>query len=172
MFSMPIRHHILLIINKKNNIDMEISGKLIKILQEVRGESARGPWVRGGFVIETDGEYPRQVAFTTFGEDRLAMVAGIALNSPVIVTFTPESREYQERWYTDLRCSRIQNYIPGQMPPQSAGYAWPAAAPQAAVPPAAPVAPAQQPPVAPQAAAPAQGTPFASPLKPDEDLPF
>ena len=170
---MPPWHYIILIINKKNNIDMEISGKLIKILQEVRGESARGPWVRGGFVIETDGEYPRQVAFTTFGEDRLAMVANIALNSPVIVTFTPESREYQDRWYTDLRCSRIQNYIPGQMPPQSTGYAWPAAAPQAPQTPVAPVAPAptaQQPPVAP--AAPAQGTPFASPLKPDEDLPF
>lgn len=152
---------------------MEISGKLIKILQEVRGESQRGPWVRGGFVIETDGEYPRQVAFTTFGEDRLAMVAGIPLNSPVIVTFTPESREYQDRWYTDLRCSRIQNYIPGQMPPQATGYAWPAAAPQAPV--AAPVAPAA--PAAPaaapqQPAAPAQPAPFASPLKPDEDLPF
>lgn len=152
---------------------MEISGKLIKILQEVRGESQRGPWVRGGFVIETDGEYPRQVAFTTFGEDRLAMVAGIPLNSPVIVTFTPESREYQERWYTDLRCSRIQNYIPGQMPPQATGYAWPAAAPQApATPTAAPTSamPPQQP-MAP--AAPAKpAVDFASPLKPDEDLPF
>ena len=39
---------------------MEITGKLIKLLPEVSGESQRGPWVRGGFVIETDGEYPRQ----------------------------------------------------------------------------------------------------------------
>ena len=149
---------------------MEISGKLIKILQEVRGESQRGPWVRGGFVIETDGEYPRQVAFTTFGEDRLAMVAGIPLNSPVIVTFMPESREWQDKWFTDLRCSRIQSYIPGQMPPQATGYAWPAAAPQAAAAPAAPMAAPQQPMTPP--AAPAQPAPFASPLKPDEDLPF
>ena len=149
---------------------MEISGKLIKILQEVRGESQRGPWVRGGFVIETDGEYPRQVAFTTFGEDRLAVVAGIPLNSPVIVTFMPESREWQDKWFTDLRCSRIQSYIPGQMPPQATGYAWPAAAPQAAAAPAAPMAAPQQPMTPP--AAPAQPAPFASPLKPDEDLPF
>ena len=150
---------------------MEITGKLIKILPETRGESQRGPWVRGGFVIETDGEYPRMVAFTTFGEDRLAMVASIPLNSPVVVTFTPESREYQERWYTDLRCSRIQSFVPGQMPPAATGYAWPAAAPQAApapapaAAPAAPAMPPQQPAAAPQA-------PFASPLKPDEDLPF
>ena len=146
---------------------MEISGKLIKILPEVRGESARGPWVRGGFVIETDGDYPRNVAFTTFGEDRLAMVNSIALNSPVVVSFNPESREYQDRWYTDLRCNRIQSYVPGQMPPQSVGYAaWPSSAPVQA---AAPVTPA---PANPQQGAPASTQPFASPLKPDEYLPF
>ena len=150
---------------------MEITGKLIKILPEVRGEGQRGPWVRGGFVIETDGEYPRMVAFTTFGEDRLAMVAAIPLNSPVVVTFTPESREYQERWYTDLRCSRIQSFVPGQMPPAATGYAWPAAAPQAApapAPAAAPAAPQAMPPQQPAA----PQAPFASPLKSDEDLPF
>lgn len=149
---------------------MEISGKLIKILQEVRGESQRGPWVRGGFVIETDGEYPRQVAFTTFGEDRLAMVKSLALNSPVVVNFNPESREYEGRWYTDLRCTRIQNYVPGQMPPAATGYAWPTP-PAAPVQPAAPVAPAA-PAAAPTAAPAPQAAPFASMPNPEEDLPF
>lgn len=150
---------------------MEISGRLIKILQEVRGESQRGPWVRGGFVIETDGDYPRQVAFTTFGEDRLAMVKSIPLNTPVVVNFNPESREYEGRWYTDLRCSRIQNYVPGQMPPSATGYAWPAAPQAPAAPAAAPVPPQQ--PAAP-AAAPAQpqAPSFASPLGGEDDLPF
>ena len=150
---------------------MEISGRLIKILQEVRGESQRGPWVRGGFVIETDGDYPRQVAFTTFGEDRLAMVKSIPLNTPVVVNFNPESREYEGRWYTDLRCSRIQNYVPGQMPPAATGYAWPAAPQTPAAPAAAPVPPQQ--PAAP-AAAPAQpqAPSFASPLGGEDDLPF
>lgn len=150
---------------------MEISGRLIKILQEVRGESQRGPWVRGGFVIETDGDYPRQVAFTTFGEDRLAMVKSIPLNTPVVVNFNPESREYEGRWYTDLRCSRIQNYVPGQMPPAATGYAWPAAPQAPAAPAAAPVPPQQ--PSAP-AAAPAQpqAPSFASPLGGEDDLPF
>ncbi len=145
---------------------MEITGKLIKILQEVRGESQRGPWVRGGFVIETDGEYPRTVAFTTFGEDRIAMVAAIPMNSPVIVNFMPESREYQERWYTDLRCSRIQSYVPGQMPAAPAGYAWqPAPAAPQPMPAAAAPQPVQAAPAAPQPS-------FASPLKPEDDLPF
>ncbi len=130
---------------------MDVTGKLIKILPETRGESQRGPWVRGGFVIETEDTYPRQIAFTLFGEDRLAMLNSLVMNAPVIVTFSPESREYQERWYTDLRCIRV---VPLAGTAPSAG--------------AAPVAP-QAP-----AAAPAQpAAPFASqPADSDDDLPF
>jgi len=149
---------------------MEITGKLIQLLPEVSGESARGPWVRGGFVIETDGEYPRKVAFTAFGEERVAMAKNIPMGSPVQVTFTPESREFNEKWYTDLRASRIQPFVPGQMP-AAGGYAWQGAAPVAGAQPAA--APAQ--PAAP-AAAPAPAANFAAAPQmasnPDDDLPF
>ena len=152
---------------------MEITGKLIRILPETRGESQRGPWVRGGFVIETDGEYPRQVAFTTFGEDRLAMIQNIPINSPVVVNFTPESREFNERWYTDLRCSRVQAYVPGQMPPATTGYNY--QVPQAAAIPATPAAPAAQPAAqpAPFAAAPDSTMPGNATMPAsDDDLPF
>lgn len=132
---------------------MDITGRLIKILPEVRGESQRGPWVRGGFVIETEDTYPRQIAFTLFGEDRLAMLNSLVMNSPVVVTFSPESREYQDRWYTDLRCIRVVPF---------SGAAAPAAAAPAASQ-AAPQAPAAAP----------QDTPFASqPADSDDDLPF
>ena len=143
---------------------MEITGKLIQILPEVQGESARGPWVRGGFVIETGDDYPRKVAFTAFGEERVAMAKNLPMGSMVQVPFTPESREFNERWYTDLRCSRIQPFVPGQMPAAAAGnYNWSPA------PAAAPAQPAAAP-----AAAPAQG--FAQPpamqSNGEDDLPF
>lgn len=134
---------------------MDIAGRLIKILPEVRGESQRGPWVRGGFVIETDDTFPRQVAFTLFGEDRLAMLATLPMNSPVIVTFSPESREYNERWYTDLRCIRV---VPAGAMPQAPAQGAPTMA----------AAPAPAPAAAP--------TPFASQPAPapegEDDLPF
>ncbi len=147
---------------------MEITGKLIQLLPDVQGESARGPWVRGGFVIETGDDYPRKVAFTAFGEERVAMAKNIPMGSMVQVTFTPESREFNERWYTDLRCSRIQPFVPGQMPAAAGSYNWNAApaagaaAPAAAAP--APAAPAQ----------PAQGfaAPPQMPANNEDDLPF
>jgi hypothetical protein len=156
---------------------MEITGKLIQILPNVEGESARGHWVRGGFVIETGEDFPRKVAFTAFGEDRVAMVKNIPMGQLVQVTFTPESREFNEKWYTDLRCSRVQPFVPGQMPPAAQGYAW-AGNPQPAQAAAQQPVPAQQPAAAPAPTAQpaAQPASFASaPTMPDsgeDDLPF
>ena len=149
---------------------MEITGRLIKILPDVEGEGQRGHWVKGGFVIETGEDFPRKVAFITFGEDRVAMVKNIPMASMVQVTFTPESREFNERWYTDLRCSRIQPFVPGQMPPAATGYTWNA---QQGAPAADAAAPAQ--PAATEASAqPAQGfaAPPQMPSSGEDDLPF
>ncbi|MDR0789286.1 MAG: DUF3127 domain-containing protein [Bacteroidales bacterium] len=91
---------------------MEIIGKLIKILPEQSGQSERGTWVRGGFVIETDEQFPKQVSFTLFGEERVRSIKSIAINSQIRVSFSPESREFNERWYTDLRCFKIETFNP------------------------------------------------------------
>ncbi|MBR5831805.1 MAG: DUF3127 domain-containing protein [Bacteroidales bacterium] len=98
---------------------MEIIGKLIRILPDQSGETAKGRWVRGGFVIETAEQYPRMVAFTMFGEDRVGMVKSIPLGTQINVHFSPESREFQDRWYTDLRCFRIDTFNPA---PMGGGY--------------------------------------------------
>ena len=147
---------------------MEITGKLIQLLPEVSGESARGPWVKGGFVIETEGDYPRKVAFVTFGEERVARAKSIPMGTLVQVNFNPESKEFNERWYTDLRASRIQPFVPGQMPPAAGGYNWAGAPAPAAGAPAA--APAAQQPAAEQPANFAAAPQMAS--NPDDDLPF
>ena len=145
---------------------MEITGKLIQIMPDVQGESQRGPWIRGGFVIETGDDYPRKVAFTAFGEERVAMAKNIPMGQLVQVTFTPESREFNERWYTDLRCTRVQPFVPGQMPSSPAtGYSWTGNGPAAPAPQqAAGVAPTPQP--AGFASAPSM------PASGDDDLPF
>lgn len=147
---------------------MEITGKLIQLLPNVEGESARGHWVRGGFVIETGDDYPRKVAFTAFGEERIAMVQNVPMGSMVQVSFNPESREFNEKWYTDLRATRIQPFTPGQMPQSPAtGYAWSnptgntIQTPQTAAPAAGAQAPGFATPPAPQ-----------MPASESDDLPF
>ncbi|MBR1769447.1 MAG: DUF3127 domain-containing protein [Bacteroidales bacterium] len=91
---------------------MEIIGKLRQILPEQRGESQRGPWVRGGFVIDTiDTQYPRSISFSTWGEDILSTLKSIRLGDTIQVTFDIESREYMGRWYTDCRCRSIGAFV-------------------------------------------------------------
>ena len=86
---------------------MQVNGKFVQNLPKSEGESQRGHWVRGGFVIEVGDEYPRKVAFSLFGEDRVKMAEAISVGFPVQVTFSPESREYNGKWYTDLRATSI-----------------------------------------------------------------
>lgn len=85
-----------------------ITGKIIKFLPKTEGDSANGKhWVKAGFVIEYGDEYPAKAAFSLFGEQRLQQCAGLKEGDEVIVDFNPQSREYNERWYTDLQCIRV-----------------------------------------------------------------
>ena len=86
---------------------MEIIGKFLKTLPEQSGQSQRGEWVRGGFVIETEEQFPKQVAFSLWGEDKVSIVRSMPQGTQIKVFFSPESREFNDKWYTDLRCFRI-----------------------------------------------------------------
>lgn len=88
---------------------MEIKGTIIAALPEVSGVSSRSgnPWKKREYVLEnTEGNFPRKVAFTCFGEnaDKIQLQVGQA----VTMYFDVESREYNGRWYTDVRAWRIQ----------------------------------------------------------------
>ena len=51
---------------------MELQGKVIAVLPERSGVSARGEWKAQSFVIETHEQYPKKLCFDVFGADRLA----------------------------------------------------------------------------------------------------
>lgn len=110
-----------------------LTGKIVKFYPRQHGESQRGPWVKVIFVVEYGEEYPKKVAFSLFGEERLQMCRGLKEGSLVQVSYNPESREYQDRWYTDLQCIRLtpvgtaQTQAPTQAPTPAPA---PAPAPQ------------------------------------------
>lgn len=109
-----------------------ITGKIIKFLPRVEGESSRGPWVKAGLVIEYGDEYPTKAAFTIFGEQRLQQCAGLKEGMEVTVNYNPQSREYNDRWYTDLQCVSVfpvQQQQPAQPTPTAQQYTPPTAQP-------------------------------------------
>ncbi|MFM6948622.1 MAG: DUF3127 domain-containing protein [Aquirufa sp.] len=86
---------------------LELSGKLIKKLPEVTGTGKTGTnWIKQDFVIETQDQYPKKVCMNVWG-DKTQDLAAVSEGELIKVQFNVESREYNERWYTDIRAYRI-----------------------------------------------------------------
>ena len=87
---------------------MEITGKIIAVMPERSGVSAKGTqWKSQEFVIETFESYPKKCVFQVFGEERLSNFA-INLNEVITVSFNVDAHEYNGRWFNSLRAWRVQ----------------------------------------------------------------
>jgi hypothetical protein len=85
---------------------MEITGQIIQLLPEVTGTGRSGnSWRKQEFILETRGQYPRKVCMSLWGDkiDQFALQSGAEITASVEL----ESREYNGRWYTDVRAWKI-----------------------------------------------------------------
>lgn len=87
---------------------MKLIAKFVKALDVQTGETDRGQWQRGGMVVRTIGDNERLVAITAFGEEKVALCSRFRVDDVLQVDFTPESREFNEKWFTDLRLIRVE----------------------------------------------------------------
>ena len=85
---------------------MEIQGKIIVVLPERSGVSARGEWKSKTYVIETQEQYPKKMAFDVFGADRIANF-GIQLGEVINVSFDIDAHEYQGRYFNQIRAWNV-----------------------------------------------------------------
>ncbi len=88
------------------NQKMEIKGRLIHVLAVQSGEGKNGPWKKQDFVIETDGQYPKKVCLTIWGDKFNETF--LTIGNELLVSFDAESREYNGRWFTDLKAWKIE----------------------------------------------------------------
>lgn len=87
---------------------MELEGTLITKLAVQSGKSARGDWAKQEFVIEyQDGNFPTKVCINVWGADKVKELGSFRLGEKIHVSFNISSREYNGKWYTDLRAWRI-----------------------------------------------------------------
>ena len=85
---------------------MEIQGKIIAVLPERSGVSARGEWKSQTYVIETQEQYPKKMAFDVFGADRIASF-GIQFGEVINVSFDIDAHEYQGRYFNQIRAWNV-----------------------------------------------------------------
>jgi hypothetical protein len=85
---------------------LEISGRVLQVLPEQTGTGKNGQWIKQDFIIETQEQYPRKICFSAWGE-KAGIVKNMKPGAMVNVSFNAESREFNGRWYTDLRAWKI-----------------------------------------------------------------
>lgn len=90
---------------------MDITGRIIQILPLQSGQGKNGVWRKQDYIIEIGGQYPKKVCFNIWG-DKIDTFA-IQLNDELKVDFDLESREFNGRWYTDVRAWNVTRVSEG-----------------------------------------------------------
>lgn len=90
---------------------MEITGKIIAVLPERGGVSKTGnEWKMQEYVLETHEQYPRKICFNVFGGDKIAQF-NILVGEEMTVSFDINAREYNGRWYNDIRAWKVERGV-------------------------------------------------------------
>lgn len=118
---------------------MEIIGRLLQKLPLQSGIGRTGnSWQKQEFVIETDEQYPKKVCANLWG-DKTDALSAINIGDVVKVSFHLESREFNGKWYTDVKAWKIEaaTEAPGQQQPAPSQSAAPVSPMGGEFPPAA-----------------------------------
>lgn len=87
---------------------MEIRGKIIVVQPLQTGEGKNGVWKKQDYIIEYDqsSQYPRKMMFNLWG-DKIDQ-CNIQEGQSVRVSFDIDCREYNGRWYNDIRAWKVE----------------------------------------------------------------
>jgi len=86
---------------------MELTGNILQVMPEVNGAGRNGnTWRKREFILEIPGQYPKKVCISVWGEkiDQFPLQTGNQVTASIDV----ESREYNGRWYTEVKAWKVQ----------------------------------------------------------------
>ncbi len=87
-------------------MSLEITAKLLYSLPQQTGTGKNGQWVKQDFIVETEEQYPKKVCMSAWG-DLVGQFSSFPAGTRLKINFRVESREYNGRWYTDVRPWRV-----------------------------------------------------------------
>lgn len=118
---------------------MEIQGKIIQVLplQSGVGKASGKEWKKQDYILETIDSFPKKICFNLWGDaiDRAQLQVG----EEVTVQVDVESREFNGRWYTDVKGWRVDRGFVSLAAPAMGAPAQAAPAPPAYTPPQQPI---------------------------------
>lgn len=94
---------------------MEFEGVVFAVMPLVSGQSARGEWKKQDVVFELPGEFNRKICVSFWG-DRAQDAGTLKVGETVAVSANVESREYNGRWFTEVRAWKMNRKSPQNRP--------------------------------------------------------
>ena len=85
---------------------MQLSAKLIQILPLQSGTGKNGEWKKQDIIVETQEQYPKKICVSVWGDKIPSQPLIVGIN--LLIDIDIESREYNDRWYTDVKAWKIQ----------------------------------------------------------------
>jgi len=81
---------------------MEVSGKLVKVLDLEQGTSKSGKdWQKQSIVLDNGGEFNNEVCVSAFG-DKVNQIAELKIGVDMKILCNVYSREYKGRYYNSI----------------------------------------------------------------------
>ena len=85
---------------------MQLTAKLIQVLPLQKGAGKNGEWKKQDIIVETDGTYPKKVCVSIWGDK--INESQLRIGAQLKIDFDVESREYNGRWYTDVKAWKVE----------------------------------------------------------------
>jgi len=85
---------------------MQLTAKLIQLLPLQTGTGKNGEWKKQDIIVETESQYPKKVCISIWGDK--INTSQLKIGNQLKIDFDVESREYNGRWYTDVKAWKIE----------------------------------------------------------------
>ncbi len=108
---------------------MQLTARLVQLLPLQSGTGKNGQWKKQDIIVETEATYPKKICVSVWGDkiDTTSLQQGNLLK----IDFDVESREFNGRWYTDVKAWKIEvsgsspsadvEKVTGNIGPENAG---------------------------------------------------
>ncbi|GHV00563.1 hypothetical protein FACS1894159_06530 [Bacteroidia bacterium] len=101
---------------------MDFEGLVYKVLPAVKGTSTRGEWTKQEMILELPGEFSRKLCVSFWG-DKTRELENIKEGEAIGISANVESKEFNGRWFTEVRAWRVMRKTAGQQPQGDAAAA-------------------------------------------------
>ncbi len=94
---------------------MNVKGTIVDVLAPQSGTGKNGAWIKKTYIVEVPGQYPKKVAVCVWGDK----MPDFAAMQEVDFECDVESREFKDKWFTEVKAFKYELVSPSPNAPKS-----------------------------------------------------